>query len=258
MGHKVHPKVHRMQVIYSWDSRWFSKRNYSKYAKQDIAIREYLGKKFKESHIDSISVERGPKNVTVTILAAKPGYIIGRGGKGLDEVRKYIERKIMQMSFKVKLNIREVSSPALSPAVVAQSIAEDIEKRTPFRRTMKRSAKRVMDAGAKGVKIQLAGRLNGVEIARTEKIALGTVPLITLRSDVDYAYVRANTIYGVIGVKVWICHGEVFGRKDKFANSEKNDGKNTKRTTKRSDKRRNFSKRENPSNLKAKKEVEKK
>lgn len=228
-----------MQITHSWDSRWFSKHDYSLYAKQDIAIREYIMKKFKEAHIDAISVERGPKNVAVTILAAKPGYIIGRGGKGLDDVRKYIETKIMQMKSKVKLNIREVSSPALSCEVIAQSIAEDIEKRIPFRRTMKRSAQRVMDAGAKGVKIQLAGRLNGVEIARTEKIALGTVPLITLRSDVDYAYVRANTIFGVIGIKTWVCHGEVFGRKDKFAQSvESTEGdKDKSRTRKRIQKR---------------------
>ena len=216
MGHKVHPKIHRTGIIYTWDSRWFSKDDYATYAEQDIAIRTYLGKKFKDAHIDRISIERGPKNVTVTILAAKPGYIIGRGGKGLHDVRKYIERKILKMILKVKLNVREVSTPALSAMVVGQSIATDLEKRIPFRRSMKQSIKRVMEANAGGVKIQVSGRLNGADIARSEKLAAGKVPLITLRGDVDYGRVEAHTTYGVIGVKVWIYHGEVFGRKDVF------------------------------------------
>ncbi|PIR02974.1 MAG: 30S ribosomal protein S3 [Candidatus Magasanikbacteria bacterium CG11_big_fil_rev_8_21_14_0_20_43_7] len=219
MGHKVHPKSHRIGTIYTWDSRWFSKDAYATYAQQDIAVRTYLTKKFKDAHIDAISVERGPKNMTVTILAAKPGYIIGRGGKGLDDVRKYIEQRILQMSLKVKLNIRELASPALSAMVVGQSIATDLEKRIPFRRSMKQSILRVMEANAAGVKIQVAGRLNGADIARTEKLSSGKVPLITLRGDVDYASVRANTTYGVIGVKVWVYHGEVFGRKDVFDES---------------------------------------
>lgn len=220
MGHKVQPTIHRMQVIYTWNSRWFSKNEYAKFAKQDIQIQEFLKKKFKDAHIDSIGVERNAKNLTVNIYAAKPGFIIGRGGQGLDDVRREIERKFLQMNLKVKLNIKEVKSPALSATVVAQTIASDIERRIPFRRTMKQSIERIMKAGAKGVKICLAGRLNGVEIARTEKLAAGTVPLITLRSDVDYAFVEADTIYGKIGVKVWVCHGMVFGRKDKFTAEE--------------------------------------
>jgi len=138
-------------------------------------------------------------------------------------LRKDIERKFLQMSLRVKLNIKEVRSPALSAQVLGQTLASDIERRMPFRRVMKQSIERVMKAGAKGVKIRMSGRLNGVEIARTEKLAAGTVPLITMRSDVDYAFVEANTIYGKIGIKVWICHGEVFGRKDKFADVEKNE-----------------------------------
>ncbi len=220
MGHKVHPKIHRTQVIYTWDSRWFSKRNYAHFAEQDIRIREFLQKKFKDAHIDSIGVERGPNTMTVTIFAAKPGMIIGRGGAGLDDVRKQIERQYLQMSLKVKLNIQEVRSPALSAMVVAQTMAGDIERRMPFRRVMKQTIERVMKAGALGVKISIGGRLNGAEIARTEKLAAGSVPLITLRSDVDYASVAAYTLYGKIGIKVWIYHGEVFGRKDKFAQAE--------------------------------------
>ena len=166
-----------------------------------------------------MSVERSPKNMTITILAAKPGFIIGRSGQGLDAVRKHIETRILQMSLKVKLQVKELRSPALSAMVVAQTIAAETERRVPFRRLMKQSMERVMKAGGKGVKIRMSGRLNGVEIARTESLATGKVPLITLRSDVDYASVTAHTLYGAIGIKVWIYNGEVFGRKDKFAES---------------------------------------
>ena len=225
MGHKVHPTIHRMQVIYTWDSKWYAGKNYAKQVEQDIKIREFLFKKFKDASIDSIGIGRGPKEVTITILAAKPGLIIGRGGQGIDDLRKMIERKFLQMSSKVRLNIKEVRSPALSAQIVAQSIATEIERRIPFRRVMKQTIDRVMKAGAKGVKVAMAGRLNGVEIARREKLAAGTVPLITLRSDVDYALVEAQTIYGKIGIKVWICHGKVFGRKDKFAELETDEKK---------------------------------
>lgn len=220
MGHKVHPKIHRMQVIYTWDSRWYTRNEYAKFAEQDVKVKNFLTKKFKDAHIDCIGIERGPKNMTVNIFAAKPGFIIGRGGQGLDDLRKEIEKKYLQMSLKVKLNIKEVRSPALSASIVAQTVAADIERRIPFRRTMKQAIERVMKAGAKGVKIGMSGRLNGVEIARAEKLSAGTVPLITLRSDVDYGFVEANTIYGKIGIKVWICHGIVFGRKDKFTEVE--------------------------------------
>ncbi len=230
MGHKVHPKIHRIQVIYTWDSKWFGKNNYPKMIETDIKIREYLKKKFKDAHIDPLSIERSPKDMTITILAAKPGLIIGRGGKGLDDLRKEIERKFLQMSLRVKLNIKEVSSPALSAQVLSQTLVADIERRMPFRRVMKQGIERAMKAGAKGVKICMSGRLNGVHIARTEKLTAGTVPLITLRSDVDYPFSEANTIYGKIGVKVWICHGEVFGRKDKFTEMDKNENLEKKET----------------------------
>jgi len=219
MGHKVQPRIHRTQVIYTWDSRWYSKNSYAMFARQDLKIREYLETKFKEAGVSSIAVERSAKNMTVTVFVAKPGMIIGKGGQGLDEVRKYIERQILQHKLKVKLNVREVRSPALSANLVAQSIVADIEKRLPFRRAMKSAMERVMKAGGKGIKIVLSGRLNGAEIARTEKMHVGTVPLITLRSDVEFCSTAAQTLQGKIGVKVWICHGEVFGRKDILAES---------------------------------------
>jgi small subunit ribosomal protein S3 len=228
MGHKVHPTIHRTGIIYTWNSRWFNKKGaYRQHAEQDIRIREFLMTKFKEAHIDAIGIERGAKQVTITILAAKPGFIIGRGGQGLDDLRKMIERKFLQMKLKAKINVQEVTSPALSAQIVAQTMVEEIERRMPFRRVMKQSIERVMKSGALGVKIKMAGRLNGVEIARREQLSSGSIPLITLRSDVDYAYVPAFTLFGKIGIKVWIYHGEVFGRKDKFrkvdaeANTEK-------------------------------------
>jgi len=227
MGHKVQPKIHRTGVLFPWSSRWVSTQRYSEYLEQDVKMREYLGEKYKEAHIDEIFVERGPKNVTVTIFAAKPGIIIGRGGQGLDDLSKEIERRFVKMSIKVKLNIQEVRQQSLSAEVVAQQIAKDIENRIPFRRVMKQTIERVMKAGAKGVKVSLAGRLNGVEIARREKLSEGKVPLITLRSHVDYTNRIAQTIYGVIGIKVWIYKGESFERIDKLA--EKQDIKHKKK-----------------------------
>jgi small subunit ribosomal protein S3 len=222
MGHKVHPTIHRTPYIFSWDSRWYAKKDQLPvYLEQEVKIREYLGKKLKDAGIDAISIERTPKDMTITILAAKPGAVIGRSGQGLDLIRKDVEKKFLQFKLKVKLNIVPLKQPALSAAVVAQGCASEIERRLPFRRVMKQAIEKVMMAGAQGVKINMAGRLNGVEIARRETLSAGKMSLITLRSNVDYAFVEALTIYGKIGIKVWIYHGEVFGRRDKFAKGEK-------------------------------------
>jgi small subunit ribosomal protein S3 len=221
MGHKVHPKIHRIPFIFPWDSRWYAKReHYPKFLQQEIQIREFLEAKLKEANVDSISIERTPKDLTITILAGKPGVVIGRGGQGLELLRKDIEKKILQFKTKVKLNIQPVNQPALSATIVAQNAVAEIEKRIPFRRVMKQTIEKVMAAGAKGIKISMAGRLNGVEIARREKLAAGKMSLITLRSNVDYALAEAHTVYGKIGVKVWIYYGETFARKDKFEKKE--------------------------------------
>ncbi len=221
MGHKVHPTIHRLPLIYTWDSKWFAKKDRMPlFLKQEVSIRDYLGKKLKSAGVDAIGIERGPKELTVNILAAKPGMIIGRSGQELDVIRKEIEKKILGCKLKVKLNVMPLKSPALSAQVVAQSAVEEIENRRPFRRVMKKVLEKVMAAGAKGVKIKMAGRLNGVEIARREVLSAGKMSLITLRSDVDYALVEAHTLYGKIGVKVWVYHGESFGRKDKFEKKE--------------------------------------
>lgn len=217
MGHKVHPKIYRTPLIYPWDSKWYAKReNLPLFLKQEISIREFLVAKLREAGIDSISIERTPKELTIAILAAKPGVIIGRSGQGLDFLRKEIEKKYLQGKTKVKLNIQPVKQPALSARIVAQNAATEIEKRMPFRRVMKQAIEKVRAAGAQGVKIKMSGRLNGVEIARCEVLSAGKMSLITLRSDVDYAFIEARTVYGRIGIKVWIYNGEIFGRKDKF------------------------------------------
>ncbi|MDO8626228.1 MAG: 30S ribosomal protein S3 [Candidatus Magasanikbacteria bacterium] len=217
MGHKVHPKIHRTPAIFPWDSRWYAKKElYPEFLEQEIAIRELLGKKLKDAGLDAISVERSPKEMVITILAAKPGAVIGRGGSGLEDIRKIIERKILKFKIKVKLNIQAVAQPALSAAIVAQACAAEIERRLPFRRVMKQAIEKTMSAGAQGVKINMSGRLNGAEIARTEKLGSGKMSLITVRSHVDYALAEAQTLQGKIGVKVWIYKGEVFGKYDKF------------------------------------------
>ena len=221
MGHKVHPKIHRTPFIFAWDSKWYAKKDQlPTVLMQEIKIRQFLTKKLKDAGIDAISIERTAKEVSITILAAKPGVIIGRNGAGLEDVRKEIEKKILQFKIKVKLNIQAIANPALSAAVVGQSIASEIERRIPFRRVMKQAIEKVTSAGGQGVKLILSGRLNGVEIARRETMAVGKMSLITLRSDVDYALTEANTLYGKIGVKVWIYKGEAFGRREKFAKKE--------------------------------------
>ncbi len=210
MGHKVHPKIHRTPLVNSWDSKWYGrKEQLPGLLKQEIAIREYLESKMKDAGIDAVSVERTPKEVSITILSAKPGVIIGRSGQGLEG--------ILQFKHRVKLNILPVTQPALSAPVVAMGLASEIERRMPFRRAMKQTIEKVMAAGAQGVKIKMSGRLNGVEIARREVLGAGKMSLITLRSNVDYALAEAQTLYGKIGVKVWIYRGEVFSRLDKFS-----------------------------------------
>ncbi len=217
MGHKVHPKIFRTGILFPWVSRWVSISKYPQYLEQDIRIREYLSGKFKDAQIDSVFIERGPKNITITIFAGKPGVVIGRGGQGLEVLKKDIERKFLKMAVVVKLNVQEVRSPSLSAPIVAEMIAKDIENRIPFRRIMKQTIERVMKAGAQGVKISVSGRLNGAEIARRETLSSGKIPLATLRSNVDYTDYTARTIYGAIGVKVWIYLGESFVEVDKLA-----------------------------------------
>lgn len=213
MGHKVHPKIFRTGIIYSWDSKWFSKRNLPGLLREDNTIREFLKKRLKEASVDRIEIDRTPRAVTVIIHTAKPGFIIGRGGSGVEDLKKGIKDLLPGKKGKLNLNLNivEVPNPSLSAGIIAQSMVADLERRMPFRRVLKQHLGRIEKAGARGARLQVKGRLNGAEIARTEKVSWGSVPLHNLRADVSYASQFARTIFGTIGVKVWIYRGEIFG-----------------------------------------------
>ena len=211
MGHKVHPKIFRIGEIYTWDSKWFARpKDYAKFLQQDILIKKFLKKELKEAAVGQIEIERGPNLITVIIHSAKPGVIIGRGGQGIEDLKKKVKIKFLDKKVSLNINIQEVANPNLSAELIVQSMIADIEKRMPFRRVMKQAIGRVEKAGAKGVKVRCGGRLNGAEIARTETLTSGKLPLHTLRADIDYARGVARTTYGAIGVKVWIYKGEIF------------------------------------------------
>ncbi|MBU0646350.1 30S ribosomal protein S3 [Patescibacteria group bacterium] len=218
MGHKVHPKSFRLGVTRSWDGIWFAKSNYASQLKEDVQIREFLLNKLKEALVDRIEIERSRGNVTVSIHSAKPGIIIGRAGAGIEELNKELKKKFYRgRRVNLNINVKEVQKPSLSARIVAQQIAFDLEKRMPFRRVMKMAIERVLKANAEGVKVTVKGRLNGAEIARSETIAQGKIPLHNLRADIDFVALRAWTTYGTIGVRVWINRGEVFEKVDKLS-----------------------------------------
>ncbi len=211
MGHKVHPKIFRIGTIYRWDSQWFSRKDYAKFLKEDMLLKKFLSVQLKDAGIDVIKIDRKSKEVTVTVFLARPGLIIGRGGAGAEDLRKKVLKKFFtKEKIDFKLNIQEVSKPNLSSRIMAQAMVTDLEKRMPFRRVMKQGIEKAKKAGALGVKVVMSGRLNGAEIARTEKLSSGTIPLQNLRADIDYTATTAQTIYGTLGVKVWIYRGEVF------------------------------------------------
>jgi small subunit ribosomal protein S3 len=213
MGQKVHPTIFRTGVIYSWPSRWFSVGNkYIENTRQDVLLRKYIIKKLHEAGVDRVEIERNANKITIAVYTAKPGLVIGRGGSGAEDLKKEIKTKFlpkMRLS-EVTLNINEVDRPNLSAQIVAQGMAQEIEKRMPFKRVLKQAVQRVQRAGALGVKVMVKGRLNGAEIAREEKLVAGKIPLQTMRADIDYARCVARTTYGAIGLKVWIYKGEIF------------------------------------------------
>ncbi len=211
MGHKVHPKVFRLAVTRHWGGSWFSRKQFAPFLREDVRIRSFLMKELKDALVDRVEVERSRGTLSIAIFSGKPGVIIGRAGAGIEE----LGRKIKQTFFRgrkvdLHVNVKEVQRPSLSAAIVAQQIAQDLEKRMPFRRVMKQTMDRVLKADAQGVKVTISGRLNGADIARTESLAKGKVPLHNLRADIDFAYGVARTLFGAIGVKVWINRGEVF------------------------------------------------
>ena len=204
MGKKINPKIFRLGLSEQWRSRWFSVDDYAKFLREDIEIRNYIKKGLASAGIDEVIIERKRGEIVINVKVAKPGLIIGRGGSGIEELRKKLVKKYLDKKTKVNINITEVSNPNLSAAIIVQAVREDIEKRMPFRRVMKQNIEKVMKAKGQGVKIILAGRLNGVEIARTETLSKGKIPLSTLRANIDYSRGAADTVYGKIGVKVWI------------------------------------------------------
>jgi len=216
MGRKVNPKIFRIGINKTWASKWFSDKDYSKLLREDVTIRRFIKNKLKEASVEKIEIERPAGNLNINIFSAKPGLIIGRAGAGIEDLKKAVQQNFLDKKTKVNLNIQEVSQPDLSADIILQSMILDIEKRMPFRRVMKQALNRVERAGAKGAKVMISGRLNGAEIARSEKLGWGKIPLQTLRADIDYARGFAKTIFGSIGIKVWIYRGEIFAKeKDK-------------------------------------------
>jgi len=211
MGQKVNPKIFRIGIIVSWPSKWFAGGDYGKKLEQDIKIRKFLRNKLREAGLSLVEIERSVGKIDINMHAAKPGLIIGKGGSAVESLKKEIHSKIIRDNkVTVNLNIQEVSKPNLSAEIMLQSMAQEIERRVPFRRVMKRAIDVVRKAGAQGVKVQMSGRLNGAEIARRETLAEGKIPLHTLRAQIDYARGAANTTYGAVGIKVWIYKGEKF------------------------------------------------
>jgi small subunit ribosomal protein S3 len=221
MAKKVNPKVFRLGIIRTWPSTWFSSgKKYIKAVEQDVRLRKFIIKEFREAGIDKVEINRSNNKIVIDIHTAKPGLLIGRGGNGIEDLKKKLHEKFLSNPSGIRpsdisLNIREVSQPALSAQIMVQQMCLEIEKRAMFRKVMKQAINKIERAGALGVKIAIGGRLNGAEIARTEKLVSGKVPLNTLRADIDYARGCAHTSYGSIGIKVWIYKGEVFQKTNK-------------------------------------------
>lgn len=206
MGQKVNPVGLRVGIIRDWESKWYAGRDFGTLLLEDVKIREYLKKKLKDSAVSHIEIERAANRVSVSIHTAKPGMVIGKGGAEVEVIREYLAKLTGK---KVHINILEIKNPELDAILVAESIAQQLERRVSFRRAMKQALQRSMRQGAKGIKTAVSGRLGGAEIARGESYSEGTVPLHTLRADIDYGTAEAHTTYGRIGVKVWIYRGEV-------------------------------------------------
>jgi small subunit ribosomal protein S3 len=208
MGHKVHPTGIRLGISKDWNSKWYAnKREYAQYLTADLKVREMLHKKLAQAGVSKIQIERPAKSARITIHTARPGVVIGKKGEDIEKLRKDVTA---MMGVPAHINVAEVRKPEIDAQLVAESIAQQLERRIMFRRAMKRSVGNAMRLGALGIKVNVAGRLNGAEIARSEWYREGRVPLHTLRADIDYGFAEAKTTYGIIGIKVWIYKGEVF------------------------------------------------
>ena len=208
MGQKVHPIGYRLGYIKDWNSTWYAdSRSYADQLHADLTIRDFLKKRLSQASVSRIQIERPSGNARITIHTARPGIVIGKKGEDIEKLRREVSVK---MGIPVQINIEEIRKPELDAQLVAEGIAQQLEKRIMFRRAMKRSVGNTMRSGGKGIRINVAGRLNGAEIARTEWYREGQVPLHTLRADIDYGVAEANTTYGILGIKVWIFKGEVY------------------------------------------------
>jgi len=209
MGQKVQPTGIRLGIVKQWTSKWYSDtKNFADLLNTDLEIRGYLRKRLSQASVSRIQIDRPAKNAHITIHTARPGIVIGKKGEDIDLLRREVSRR---MGIPVHISVEEIRKPELDAQLVAEGITQQLERRVMFRRAMKRSVQTSMRLGAEGIKINIAGRLNGAEIARSEWYREGRVPLHTLRADIDYGFAEANTTYGIIGVKVWIFKGEVFG-----------------------------------------------
>lgn len=210
MGHKVSPTSFKLSVNKDWKSRWFSNKKYPEFLQEDVAIRKHLTKKLKNMSVDLVEIERSPDVLSIIVNTARPGLIIGRGGTGIEDLKNQIS-KIVKRKTAIRLDVQEFKNPEASASIMAESMAEQIEKRTPYRRVLKQTlAKIAANREVKGVKVALSGRLDGNDIARSEHLEQGNLPLQTLRANIDYARATAHTTFGTVGIKVWIFKGLKF------------------------------------------------
>ncbi|MEK7151124.1 MAG: 30S ribosomal protein S3 [Patescibacteria group bacterium] len=210
MGQKISPKSMRLSVNKDWQSRWFNVKKYPEFLKEDVAIRSFLTKKLKNMSIDRVEIERSPDVLAVMVFTARPGLIIGRGGTGIEDLRHDL-LKVIKRKTAIRLDIQEFKNPETSAMIVAEQMAEQIEKRLPYRRLLKQTlAKIIANKDVKGAKVTIGGRLDGNDIARTEHLEQGSLPLQTLRANIDYATATAHTTFGTVGIKVWIYKGLKF------------------------------------------------
>jgi small subunit ribosomal protein S3 len=223
LGQKIHPHGLRVGIIKDWDSRWYSRKDFAELLLEDYRIREYIKQKLFSSGVSRIEIERAANRVRITVNTAKPGMVIGKGGTGVEELKKDLE----QMTAKqISINVVEIKNPDIEAQLIAENIASQLERRISFRRAMKQAISRAMKAGARGIKTMVSGRLGGAEIARSEMYHEGTIPLQTLRADIDYGFAEAYTTYGRIGVKVWVYKGEVLPVKKKLKSGEGGESEN--------------------------------
>ena len=218
MGQKVHPTGIRLGIVKDWTSKWYAdSKTFAEYIKSDHLLRVHIKTKLKDASVSKITIERPSRKVNITIHTARPGIVIGKKGEDIEKLRAEVAKLIGMNMVDVRINIAEVRKPELDAQLVAEGIAQQLERRVMFRRAMKRAVTNTMRVGAEGIKVKVGGRLNGAEIARSEWYREGRVPLHTLRADIDYGLAEAHTTYGVIGVKVWIFKGEVFDQPEAVA-----------------------------------------